>query len=75
MKEFVIRNEIVTPSIVQNSTNRIQNLNFKLNFNYRIGKMSLDQRPKKRKSITNDDLKDGGEGQGEQGGAPTVRNR
>jgi outer membrane receptor for ferrienterochelin and colicin len=75
MKEFVIRNEIVTPSIVQNSTSRIQNLNFKLNFNYRIGKMSLDQRPKKRKSITNDDLKDGGEGQVEQGGAPTVRNR
>ena len=75
MKEFVIRNEIVTPSIVQNSTSRIQNLNFKLNFNYRIGKMSLDQRPRKRKSITNDDLKDGGEGQGEQGGVPTVRNR
>jgi hypothetical protein len=37
--------------------------------------MSLDQRPKKRKSITNDDLKDGGEGQNEQGGAATVRNR
>ncbi len=76
MKEIVVRNEIMTPSIVQNSTNRIQNLNFKLNFNYRIGKMSMDQRPKRRKSITNDDLKDGGEGgQGEQGGAPTVRNR
>jgi outer membrane receptor protein involved in Fe transport len=73
MKEMIIRNEIVTPSIVQNSTARLQNLNFKINFNYRIGKMSLDQRPKKRKSITNDDLKDGGEGQGEQGGAP-VRN-
>ena len=74
MKEFVIRNEIITPSIVQNSTSRIQNLNFKLNFNYRIGKMSLDQRPKKRRSITNDDLKDGGDGgQGEQGAAP-VRN-
>ena len=74
MKEFVIRNEIITPSIVQNSTSRIQNLNFKLNFNYRIGKMSLDQRPKKRRSITNDGLKDGGDGgQGEQGAAP-VRN-
>ena len=73
MKEMVIRNEIVTPSIVQNSTSRLQNLNFKINFNYRIGKMSLNQAPKKRKSITNDDLKDGGEGQGEQGGAP-VRN-
>jgi hypothetical protein len=48
-------------------------MNFKINFTYRIGKMSLDHRPKKRKSITNDDLKDGGEGQGEQGGA-TIRN-
>ena len=73
-KEFVIRNKIVTPTIVQNSTSRIQNMNFKINFTYRIGKMSLDQRPKKRKSITNDDLKDGGEGgQGEQGGG-AIRN-
>jgi len=71
MKEFVVRNEIITPSIVQNSTNRSRNMNFKINFTYRIGKMSLDQRPKKRKSITNDDLKDGGEGgQGE----GTIRN-
>jgi len=35
MKEMIIRNEIVTPSIVQNSTSRLQNLNFKINFNYR----------------------------------------
>ncbi|MFN5332204.1 MAG: TonB-dependent receptor domain-containing protein [Bacteroidota bacterium] len=74
MKEMVIRNEIVTPTIIQNSTSRLQNLNFKINFNYRIGKMSLDQRPRKRKSVNNDDLKDGGEGQGEQGGTP-IRNR
>jgi outer membrane receptor for ferrienterochelin and colicin len=78
MKEFVIRNEIVTPTIMQNSTNRIQNLNFKVNFTYRIGKMSLEQQgPRRRKSINNDDLKDGGDGgQGEnqQGGGP-VRNR
>jgi len=74
-KEFVIRNEIITPSIVQNSTSRIQNLNFKLNFNYRIGKMSLDQRPRRRRSISNDDLKDGGDGgQGEQGAVP-IRNQ
>jgi len=74
MKEMVIRNEIVTPTIIQNSASRLQNLNFKINFNYRIGKMSLDQRPRKRKSVNNDDLKDGGEGQGEQGGTP-IRNR
>ncbi|MBM3167712.1 MAG: TonB-dependent receptor [Bacteroidetes bacterium] len=76
MKEMVIRNEIVTPTILQNSTSRLQNLNFKINFNYRIGKMSMDQRPRKRKSVNNDDLKDGGEGnQGEQGGGAPIRNR
>ncbi len=78
MREFVIRNEIITPTILQNSTNRIQNLNFKVNFTYRIGKMSMDQGPRRRKSINNDDLKDGGEGgQGEnqQGGGGPIRNR
>lgn len=77
MKEFVIRNEIVTPTIMQNSTNRIQNMNFKINFTYRIGKMSLDQTPRRRKSINNDDLKDGeggGQGENQQGGGPG-RNR
>lgn len=77
MKEFVIRNEIVTPTIMQNSTNRIQNMNFKINFTYRIGKMSLDQAPRRRKSINNDDLKEGengGQVENQQGGGP-VRNR
>ena len=76
-REFIIRNEIITPSIVQNSTNAIRNMNFKVNFNYRIGKMSMNQQPRRRKSINNDDLKDGEAGQGENqggGGAP-VRNR
>lgn len=77
-KEFIIRNEIMTPSIVQNSTNAIRNLNFKINFNYRIGKMSMNQQPKRRKSINNDDLKEGGEGgqnENQGGGGPPVRNR
>lgn len=77
MKEFVIRNEIVTPTIMQNSTNRIQNMNFKINFTYRIGKMSLDQTPRRRKSINNDDLKEGesgGQNENQQGGGPG-RNR
>jgi len=59
-KEFIIRNEIITPSIVQNSTSAIRNMNFKVNFSYRIGKLSMDQgRPRKRKSVNNDDLKEG----------------
>ncbi len=61
-KEFKIRNEIITPTIVQNSTNIMRNMNFKINFSYRIGKLSVDQKPRKKKSVTNDDLKEGGSG-------------
>ena len=65
-KEFIIRNEIITPTIVQNSTSAIRNMNFKINFTYRIGKLSMDQgRPRKRKSVTNDDLKEGAPAGGE----------
>ncbi len=75
-KEFIVRNEIVTPTIIQNSLNATRNMNFKVNFSYRIGKLSMDQRPKRRKSISNDDLKDGGgDGGQEQGAAAPVRNR
>lgn len=61
-KEFKIRNEIVTPTIVQNSTNVMRNMNFKINFSYRIGKLSMDQRSRRKKSVNNDDLKSGGDG-------------
>ncbi len=64
-KEFIIRNETITPTIAQSSTNAIRNLNFKINFSYRIGKLSLDDRPRRGKTINNDDLKRGGEGGGE----------
>jgi len=46
----------------QNSTNLVQNLNFKINFSYRIGKLTVDQRPRNRKGVNNDDLKEGGDG-------------
>ncbi|WBL43657.1 TonB-dependent receptor [Algoriphagus halophytocola] len=61
-KEFKMKNEIVTPTIVQNSTNIMRNMNFKINFSYRIGKLSMDQKPRRKKSINNDDLKGGSEG-------------
>ncbi|WP_224999094.1 TonB-dependent receptor domain-containing protein [Cesiribacter sp. SM1] len=68
-----IRNELNTPTISQQSTNIIHNLNFKINFSYRIGKMTMDAPRRRRKSVNNDDLK-GGEGGAEagapQGGAP-----
>jgi hypothetical protein len=69
-KEFKMRNEIITPTIVQNSTNIMQNMNFKINFSYRIGKLSVDQKPRKKRSVTNDDLKGGSEG----GGAEMTQN-
>jgi outer membrane receptor protein involved in Fe transport len=59
-----IRNEINTPLLAQNSTNVIHNLNFKVNFSYRIGKLTVDQRPRNRKGVRNDDLKEGGDNGG-----------
>jgi hypothetical protein len=59
-----IRNETVTPTITQKSVNTLNNMSFRINFSYRIGKMSMDQTPRRRRSINNDDLKDGGDGGG-----------
>ncbi|WP_439474088.1 TonB-dependent receptor domain-containing protein [Algoriphagus formosus] len=61
-REFIIRNETITPTIIQNSTNAIRNMNFKINFSYRIGKLSMNDRKRKKKSISNDDLKGGDDG-------------
>lgn len=66
--EFTIKNQTITPSIVQNSTNTMRNMNFKINFSYRIGKLSMNDRPRRRRSVSNDDLKEGGEGGNEGGG-------
>lgn len=71
-KEFKMKNEIITPTIVQNSTNIMRNMNFKINFSYRIGKLSLDQKPRRKKSVNNDDLKEGGS---EGGGAEMQQNK
>lgn len=54
-----IRNATETISISQNSVTEMRNFSFRVNFSYRIGKMSFDQ-PRRRRSISNDDLKEGG---------------
>jgi outer membrane receptor protein involved in Fe transport len=59
-----IRNETTTPTITQKSVNTLNNMSFRINFSYRIGKMNMDQSPRRRRSINNDDLKDGGDGGG-----------
>jgi outer membrane receptor protein involved in Fe transport len=75
---FRVTSELVTPTITQKSYNDLYNMNFKINFNYRLGKMSFDQRPKRRRSINNDDMKDGSDfssmdsGQGMQQGAAGI---
>jgi hypothetical protein len=56
-----IRNYTETPSISQKSLNEMYNLSFRITFSYRIGKMSFDAaKPRRKKSVSNDDLKDGG---------------
>ncbi|HMG89244.1 MAG TPA: TonB-dependent receptor [Chryseolinea sp.] len=72
---FKIRSEQHTPTLDQNSLTIRNQLSFRVNFSYRIGKMNVDgSRPKRRRSIDNDDLKDGGgdnggmEGGGQGGG-------
>lgn len=64
-----IRNEITSPLLTQNSTNVLHNMSFKVNMSYRIGKLTVDQRPSNRKGINNDDLKEGGDNGG--GGGDT----
>ncbi len=61
---FKIRSEQSTPTIEQKSLTIRNNMSFRVNFSYRIGKMSVDGRPKRRRSINNDDLKEGGDGGG-----------
>ena len=62
---FIIKSNIDSPAITQNSVTTLRNMNFKINFSYRIGKVTFTDAKKKKKSVDNDDLKDGG---GDNGG-------
>ena len=55
-----IRGAIETPTISQSNVTVLNNFSFRLNFRYRIGKMSFDQPRKRSRSINNDDMKEGG---------------
>ena len=69
---ITIRNEVRTPLLVQNSSTERRQLSFQVNVSYRIGQLSADQRPRRRRGINNDDLKgDGGGGDLGGGDAPT----
>jgi outer membrane receptor protein involved in Fe transport len=56
------------PILQQQSSNVIHNLNFKVNFSYRIGKLTAGDTGRRGKGINNDDLKDGGDAGGGIGG-------
>lgn len=61
--ELKIRSEVVSPLASRESVNVLRNMGFNITFSYRFGKMSMDGgRPGRRRSINNDDLKDGGDG-------------
>jgi outer membrane receptor for ferrienterochelin and colicin len=58
-----MRTKVESPLVIQSRLNTRNMLGFRITFSYRIGKMSVDQRPARRKrSINNDDLKEGGAG-------------
>ncbi|TGE04187.1 TonB-dependent receptor domain-containing protein [Hymenobacter fodinae] len=65
-----IRNEISSYTLDQNSVNVVRRIGFRVNMSYRIGKMSMAQ-PKRRRSVSNDDLKDGGNSDGGNGAGAT----
>lgn len=64
-----IRNGLETPLIDQRSTTVLNNWSVRVNFSYRIGKMSFDQPRRRGRNVNNDDLKEGdGGGAGDMGG-------
>jgi hypothetical protein len=57
-----IQNFNESSQLLQNNYNTLYNFSFKITFSYRIGKMSMNNPPRKsKKSINNDDLKEGGD--------------
>jgi len=60
---FKIKSEVTSPLVNRESLTVLRNMSFRLNVSYRIGKMSMEP-PKRRRSINNDDLKEGGDGGG-----------
>lgn len=76
---FKIRGESTSSNFQQKNLNVMRNSGFRINFSYRIGKMSVEgpSRTRRTRSINNDDLKDGGGdgGGGMDGGAQQPQQR
>lgn len=73
---FKIRSESTSDAFQQKSLTVLHNMGFRINLSYRIGKMNVNgSRPRRTKSINNDDLKDGGDGGGIDAGAGQPQQR
>ena len=59
-----IKGQTTTELIDQSSLTIMHNMSFRITFSYRLGKMNVDSKPKRSRSIDNDDLKDGGDNGG-----------
>jgi outer membrane receptor protein involved in Fe transport len=67
---LAMTNRFESPILIQKGTNKMYNLNFRISFSYRFGKMGNQKPKRKLKTINNDDLKDGGDGGGEGASTP-----
>ncbi|SEJ42576.1 Outer membrane receptor for ferrienterochelin and colicins [Dyadobacter sp. SG02] len=78
---FKMKTSLESKTFTQNNTNYLYNRGFRVNFSYRLGKMTfVEQKTRRRKSVNNDDQKSdgggggmdtGGGGGGAQGGGQT----
>ena len=60
---FTVRSEASSPIFTQSSTTSLYNAGIRVNFSYKIGKLSFEDQPRKQgKSINNDDVKSGDAG-------------
>ena len=55
---YQIKTNLTSPILSQSSVNSLYNAGVRLTFSYKLGKMNFDK-PRKTKSITNDDVKGG----------------
>ena len=62
----LLDSEVTTPLVIQRNTRELQLLNFRVNFSYRIGKLT-QRASKKVKNVSNDDLKQGSSNDNEGG--------
>ena len=68
---FRVNSQFQSPVLTQVSQTSFYNAGFRVNFSYRIGKLSFDQPQRRKKSINNDDEKsEGGGDQPQQQTAP-----